>query len=224
VGQVFRTSKCRRHGHPELTLVFRERPPVPGLERTLLSHFEEGVASGKKFLPGHIVQMGWAALRVMKRRDGTLGVEEMDVDSKTGWVESVDRSLMQAWLQKEVVASLGIEVPDFPLQVQTALVCKKLLDGGPEYGLSRSEPDDGEDSGWLIACFDDAHDHGEPANLQTAQLVTVAARLPFVTQFLALPAGMSVHVAGPDRIKASVFYGGEECIPLSGSYLAGLGS
>ena len=131
---TYRTSQCGRYGHPEFTLIFSKQQPVP-VERMLLGYFENGVARGAKFLPGQVVQLGWAALRLMKRQDGTIGVQEIETQNESGWVESVDKSLMQTWFQKEVVASLSIEEPAFPRQVQNAIVCKKLLDGGPEFLL-----------------------------------------------------------------------------------------
>lgn len=128
---AFRTSQCRRHGHPEFTVIFSNQPPVPGLERMLLGYFESGVARGTRFVPGQIVQVGWAALRLIERQDDTIGVEEIDIQSETGWVESVDRSLLQTWLQREVVASLEIGEPAFPRQLQHAIVCSNVLAGGP---------------------------------------------------------------------------------------------
>jgi hypothetical protein len=175
---TFRTSQCARYGHPEFTLSFSQQRPVPGLERLLLGYFENGVARGAKFLPGQVVQLGWAALRLIERQDGTLGVQEIDPRNESGWVESVDRSLMETWFQKEVVASLAIEEPAFPGQLQNAIVCKQLLQGGPEYLLSRSEPRDADDSGWFLGCFEQTHDHNSVDNLAIAQLISVAAHLP----------------------------------------------
>jgi len=219
---VFRTSQCSRHGHQEFTILFSERPPVHGLEKTLLSHFENAVARGATFRPGQFVQLGWASLRLMSRPDGTLGVQEFDSQAEGGWVESVDKALMAAWSQKEVVLSVGLQEPAFPGQMQDAVVCKKLLEGHDEYQLSRSDPDDDDDSGWFLACFGKDHDHDKASELAMTQLVHVTTRLPFITQFLALPAGADVHLTGPGRIRATVFIDGEERVPLPGSYLAGM--
>src|SRR5262245_6612330 len=207
---MFRTSQCSSHGHPEFTILFGDRPPVRGLEKTLLSHFENAVARGATFRPGQFVQLGWASLRLMSRTDGTLGVQEFDSQAESGWVETADKALMAAWQQKEVVLSLGLQEPAFPGQMQDAVVCKKLLDGGSQYQLSRSDPDDEDDSGWFLACFGNDPDHDKPAELSMPQLVHVTVRLPFLTQFLALPPGSDVHITGPGRIRATVFIDGEE--------------
>jgi hypothetical protein len=221
---MFRTSKCALHGHREFTLIFKKRPPVIGLERTLLDYFENGVAKGTSFLPGQVVQLGWALLQLIERDDGTLGVQEIDIENKSGWVESVHMSLTATWFQREVVSSVGIAEPAFPRQGQNATVCDKLRDAGPDYLLGRVEPDDAEDSGWFMGCVDEEHDHRHVDNLSRAHLVGIAVRHPFVTQFLALPVGTKVRVSGPGRVRAAIFLHGEERVPIAGSYLAVLNS
>ena len=221
---VFKTRTCSQRGHREFTLVFREPRPVPQLEEMLLSYFERAVARGTEFKPGQIVQVGWAMLRLKMRDDGTLGVEEPEVGSATPWVESVDRSLMEVWYQKEVVSSLGLTAPAFPQQSQSALVCNRLREGLEAYAMSRSAPARADESGWFIGCAEGDHDHDSPANLRKAQLAGVAAKLPFLTQFLALPTGTNVHLAAGGRVRPTIFIDGNEASPKPGSYLAALAS
>ena len=99
---TFSTTSCSNFGHPEITLTFSQPPPVPGLEAGLLSYFEAEVSRGTRFLPGETVQAGWLLLRMCKRADGTLGVQELDSKAPDGWVEAVDRSLVQSWYQEQV--------------------------------------------------------------------------------------------------------------------------
>jgi hypothetical protein len=220
---LFRTTRCVEHDHPELTIRFASRPPVPNLERMLLGYFEDEVAKGTRFATGQIIQLGWAMLRIVERPDGTLGVEEPSVETESGWVESVEHSLMQAWSQREVAVSLGlVDQLAFPVQVQTAIVCERLLDGDAVL-LARVEPD-GESSGWFFGCTDETHDHNKPDSLSMAQLIGVAHRLPFVTQFLALPPGATVLIRGPGRIRATVWVNEQELTPRPGSYLEALNS
>jgi len=217
-----RTTGCAAHGHPEITLVTTKRMPVPGIERLLLDYFEEGVAHGTKFLPGQSVQLGWATLRLRSREDGTIGVEEADMEASSGWVESVDRALMATWLQQEVARSVALDGKmEFPRHEQAVTVCKNLLEADA-WMLSRSSPTGPGDSGWMFVCAGGDHDHGAVENLTVAQLLPVAWRLPFVTQFLALPESATVLVQGPGRIRATVFLGDDELTPAQGSYLAAL--
>jgi len=191
------------------------------VERMLLSYFERGVGAGTRFMAGQTVQVGWATLRLCARADGTLGVQELDA---SGWVESCDRSLMQVWLQKDVASSVGLTAAiSFPRQDQIAIACDRAL-STTSWLLSRMEPQDRGDSGWFIGCFGEpAHDHEHEDDLHVEQLLQLTHRLPFITQFLALPPGFSVHIDGTtERIRPRLFFRGESRSPSPGSYLASL--
>ena len=78
-------------------------------------------------------------------------------------------------------------------------------------------------SGWHLFCADKQHDHDSDGNVLAAELLHLAARFPFVTQFLALPVETVVGIEGPcSRIRARVMIDGELVTPLEGSYLAAL--
>jgi hypothetical protein len=212
---TFRTEGCTQHGHPEFALQLG-KTVVPGIERMLLSYLEGAVARGTRFEPGQTIQIGWGTLRVIARRDGALGLEER-VDPET-WAETVDRTLHQTWYQKEVASSLGLaERLQFPRQDHAAMVSKCAMEAS-SWLLTRLEADDARFSGWSIACTED-HDHGDRA---FPPLLAVVMRLPFVTQFLALPPGAAVLVMGPGRIRAHAWLDGKELTPVAGSYLAAL--
>jgi hypothetical protein len=212
---IFRTTGCTRHGHPEFSLQLA-RTVVPGVERMLVSYLEGEVARGKRFEPDQTIQLGWSTLRVIDRRDGTLGLEERS-DPET-WVETVDRTLHQTWYQKEVASSLGLsERLAFPRQDQAAMVSECTLRASA-WLLTRLDAGDESFSGWSIACAED-HDHG---NRAFPPLLALATRLPFVTQFLALPTGIAVLVMGRGRIRAHAWLDGKELSPRPGSYLAAL--
>ena len=220
--RTLRTQSCSAHGHREFTLTFGEPLPVPGIERMLLDYLEGGVAQGLRFEPEETVLLGWAMLRVGARADGTLGLWEMDLGAESGWAERVDRSLMQTWQQKELVRSVGLEeLVDFPRQLQLGTVCNKVLER-TSYMLSRSAPADEEDSGWFLGCDDLGHDHDRPENVARVQLLSVVDRLPFLAQFLALPATSQVVVLGPGRIRAELWHGERKLQPSPGSYLESL--
>lgn len=218
--ETYVTSRCSAANHPEITLQFAERRLVP-IERLLLGYFEKSVASGKRFRPGETVQVGWATFRLCMRADGTLGVEEPEEDS---WVERCDRSLMQLWLQKEIVASVGLTSRiGFPRQHDVAVACEQVL-ASSSFVLARSEPRDEMDSGWFIGCQSEPpHDHQDPHALFAGPLVQIVHHLPFLAQFLALPPGTTVVVLGSTTgIRATIFVDGVELSPREGSYLAAL--
>jgi hypothetical protein len=212
---TLRTTGCASSGHPEFTLQLA-RELVPGLAQTLASYLEGQVARGTRFAPGETIQFGWSTLRVLERTDGTLGLEER-TDPAT-WAESVDQALHQTWSQKEVAASLGLaDRLAFPRQDQISMVARCALETS-RWVLVRLPVDDAKLSGWSLACAED-HDHG---NRACPPLLDLSVRFPFVTQFLALPAGVAVLVLGPGRIKAHAWLDGQELTPVPGSYLAAL--
>lgn len=221
-GLEFKTTRCAAHGHPEFTLRLARALPIPDIERVLLGYFEGAVARGTKFLPGQTVQFGWATLRLKQRDDGTLGVLEPDVGEAMAWAEHVDQALMDTWRQQEVARSLGLEhALDFPRQAQHAVVCTRALETAA-FVLARTAPEGPTDSGWFIGCVDETHSHDVAEHLTVVPLIEVAANVPPLTQFFALPVGCDVTVLGPGRVRARVFQDGDELKPKPGSYLDAL--
>lgn len=217
--KTFVTTGCTALNHPEFTLVFRNDPPVPGLEKMLLGYFQASVAAGKIFKAGETVQIGWATLRLLQREDGTLGVLEPDIAHQLKWVEGVDQSLCETWRQKEVLSSLGLEDrAEFPRQALHAVVCTQAFDTSSRM-LGRTEAHGQTDSGWFVGCFDDEHDHQLEEALTVMPLVEIATRAPVLTQFFALPAGTDLVVSDEG---IQVFIDGEAREPQPGSYLDAL--
>jgi len=218
----FRTSRCAEHQHPEFTIRFLREVPVPGLEKMLLGYFENAVASGTRFKPGQTVQLGWATLRLTQRDDGTLGVLEPDLKTELKWIESVDQSLLETWRQKEVLDSVGLlERANYPRQALQAIVCSQVWDA-PAFMMGRTAPSTPTDSGWFVGCMDEAHDHQHAEALSVVPLIEIAVKVPPLTQFFALPEGSDVVVTGPGRVRARVFFEGEELQPRESSYLSAL--
>jgi len=227
--QAHRTTKCSAAGHREFTVQFANKPPIPDLERMLISYFEAAVGRGTKFLPGQTIQMGWSILRICERTDGTLGVEERVLAPEVEWTEQVDRALKDMWLQREVNDSVGLlDALTFPRQDETALIseCAMEADQIVMTRLNKGDTPDGF-SGWMLACTED-HDHGERTQIP---LLAIAAIKPGLVQLLALPPDTSVLVLyrkkgdappGTLRIGPHVFRNGVEIKPSEGSYLAAL--
>jgi len=183
---------------------------------------EESVARGTRFAAGETLRYGWATLRLKERGDGTLGIEEQS--SKAGedsWDEFVDTTLMQVWYQREVGRSLAVEDRlAFPAQGQAAVFCTRVEQVQRWFLARHPMPD--PFSGWHLFCADKQHDHDSDGSVLAAELFHLAARFPFVTQFLALPVETVVGIEGPGRIRARVMIDGELVTPLAGSYLAAL--
>ncbi len=223
---AFRTTTCSEHGHREFTLTLRE-PPLANGQQMLLSYLEGAVARGSKFEPGHVLQLGWSMLRVCERDDGTLGLEERELTPQIAWTEAVDRALQDAWVQKEIVGSVGLE-PSFPRQDEAALIaeCVGEAETVVMTRLANEELPEGF-SGWMLACTEE-HDHGERTPVP---LLAIAATSPGLVQLLALPhdtIALVMYRAKPDappghkRIEPHIYRDGAELEPREGSYLAAL--
>jgi hypothetical protein len=217
---TYRTDGCHRHGHRELTIHLADAPPIPRLERVLLDFVEERVARGATFAPGQTVQLGWSTLRVCERADGTLGLEERELSPRPAWVEQVDRALLDVWRQKEVAASVGLELA-FPRQDESFLLAGCAADAA-SVAMTRLPDEDLPDgfSGWSVVCTA-RHEHTDSDALP---LLALAAMRPALVQLLALPHGtVALAVAGDDaRVRPYVFRDGAELAPAAGSYLAAL--
>jgi hypothetical protein len=231
--ETYRTTRCQAHRHPEFTLTFRAPRPAP-IERILLEYFERSVAAGVRFAAGQTVRVGSVLFRLVGRADGTFGVEEREGDQ---WVEHCDRGLFDVWLQKEIVASVGLEL-SFPSEDQTAMCARCAFEApgasserwpdpkaAPARALvmTRLPPEEGF-SGWSFACERD-HDHGER---RFGTLREIGDVLPHAKQFFALPPGAVVLLVRPaqpsgGRIRAHVFFDDRELEPAPGSYLDALG-
>lgn len=197
--------------------------PVPGLREALvawlLDYLHDAVADGRRFTVGEIVQVGWRQLRVIERRDGLGLLERIDADE---WAEHVHLTLRDLWFQREVVSSILLtEQLSFPAEQQSALVTECVDEDTQRLLVERTTPHDAHSSGWRVCCGI-AHDHGDWIPLPLTDLV---ASMPFVAQFLALPAPASVELDAPDTtptglLGARISIRGRRVRPLPGSYLA----
>src|SRR5688500_14345057 len=148
--QTHRTTRCAAAGHREFTIQLVADSPLPDLQRVLIEYFEGAVARGSKFTPGQTVQLGWAILKLVDRSDGTIGVQERELTPEVTWTESVDRALRDMWLQREIVASVGLlDQLSFPRQDDAALVAE-CMHGSTELVMTRVSAEDAPEgfSGW----------------------------------------------------------------------------
>ena len=227
--QAHRTTKCSAAGHREFTLQLEQPPGIPDVHQMLVNYFEAAVARGTNFLPGQTVQIGWSTLKLCDRSDGTIGVQERELAPEVAWTESVDRALKDVWLQREVVASVGLlDDLTFPRQDEIALVTRCSMEA-EQIVMTRLADDDLPEgfSGWMFSCTED-HEHGDH---EQVPLLAIAAIKSGLVQLLALPHDTSVLVVyrekadappGMKRIEPHIFRDGKEIIPQRGSYLAAL--
>lgn len=215
---IARTSNCHRHGHPEFRLTFDTNAvPADADVAWLIEWLESAVASGTRFVPGEMCQIGWGTTLVRAHESGDLSLWEPDMRSVPfEWVEFVSTTLAHLRLQKDVVESvLSANDLAFPSMRASAIVCTRL---GPNQDivLERVEPS-GADSGWFCGCREGDHDHNNPNELKCVSLYEAAVRAPQVVPYLALPAGVLVGTS--NRVPA-IFHGSAPLAFARGSYLA----
>jgi hypothetical protein len=212
----FRTDTCVESGHREFTVLLDEAA-APAVDM-LLDHLQNAVAARQSLTPGQSLQIGSAVLRVIERDDGTFGLEE-----RTGpdsWAEHVHRCLEQTRYQVLAAEQLGVpERLDFP--VDTAVVQFQPCGlAGAVVHLFRKTLDDPRHSGWYVLCIDE-HDHDEWTQ---SDILELTQSRPFVTPFLALPAGLTLQVARPGlgsagKVRAHVWRDDEELLTPDGGGL-----
>lgn len=212
----FRTETCVEYGHPEFTVVMDES--AASAAGMLLDHLQNSVAAGEPFTPGQTIQIGSAVLRVIERDDATFGLEE-----RTGpdsWAEHVHRCLEHTRYQIFAADQLGVyDQVDFAPDL-AAVQFQRCGLAGPEVHLFRKQVDDPQHSGWCVLCIEE-HEHDD---WTYSDLLELTQSTPFVTPFLALPAGTTVQVARPGpgsagAVRANVWQGNDEFLTPDGGGL-----
>ncbi|WP_024802128.1 hypothetical protein [Nocardia sp. BMG51109] len=224
---LYRTTIGRRQGHPDVVARIAD-PPVPGLDESLvewvLDDVQDAMAVGTRFASGRTIRIGWRTLRLTERDDGMLGLLERT--GEDAWAEHVEQTLGETWYQKEVAASLGlVEELAFPRDDQYVTIAECVQPDLSALLLCRTEAGDPDDSGWMVCCLN-SHDHGPWRRRTTWE---VSRSMPFATQFLALPPGISVAIDAPGstatgRIGVRVLFGDRRMLAHPDSYLARLGA
>ncbi|WP_196799284.1 hypothetical protein [Burkholderia pseudomultivorans] len=152
---------------------------------SLFSHFEDEIRLGKRFNADQTIQFGWMILMLKSDSHGDLELWEPDFGAMPiNWEFSLDRSLRDLYLQRELCLQVGVE-PNFPSLLERGIVSPAFL-LAKEFTMNREVQQDG-DSGWLFL------EHGGQGNEgRFCSLFEVAMNVPWVTPFLALPPGSGV--------------------------------
>ncbi|WP_141684958.1 hypothetical protein [Burkholderia stabilis] len=152
---------------------------------SLFSYFENEIRLGKRFDAGQTIQFGWMILMLKNDGHGDLELWEPDFGAMPiNWEFSLNRTLRDLYLQRELCAQVGAE-PDFPSLLERGIVSPAFL-LAKEFVMNREVQQDG-DSGWFFL------EHGGQGNEgRFCSLFEVSMSVPWVTPFLALPPGAIV--------------------------------
>lgn len=182
------TSRCRVFGHREFALTYEADVVVQPDVSWLLNHLETEVATGKEFIPGQTLRIGWMITQIAEvgHDSKLLTINEPDFRGlPLVWVEGVTSTLAQLRAQKSAIESCesGLEA-SFADVRQSALCCARA--GAVGYHMERFEVE-GRDSGWFIGCSEcQRHD------LKRLSLYELACRHPVLVDFMAFPNGSEI--------------------------------
>jgi len=212
------TTNCGKYGQQEISIAYEQEKVLESDVKWLLEWLECQVANGRRFLPSETIQIGWMLTKLEPFEDGILKICEPDMEAfPVNFVDSVTNTLTHLRLQKMVAESVGVvDELSCPPLIHSAITCNWF---GEHIGIfmDRFSSKD-SDSGWFIGCDDPNHDHQNQNNLQRKSLYELVVRNERnILPYLALPAGISVHV----RDGVPSFHRGEKQLAiLPNSYLA----
>ncbi|CAM3441225.1 hypothetical protein BUUB107078_32005 [Burkholderia ubonensis] len=216
---VHRTVNCKRFDHPEFQIQVSDRT-IPAVDiGWLLRFLEQSVAGGERFRAGETLQIGWMLTMLEVGKDDILRIMEPDMKAiPIEFIDSVDSTLKHLRNQKDIVASVALtQEPDFPSLRQSAVVHVDYKSASSV--LLTRYPARETDSGWTLTDLNDEAGSQDPSRYVKISLYQLGVNRPDLVQFLALPSGMQVVVAGSTiRVKDS----DGEIQPVPGSYLEAL--
>jgi hypothetical protein len=218
--KTIQTKTCHALGHPEFRVAVEESLIIEEDIVFALQTLEGMVQEGQRFRDGETVQMGWCILKVRRNEDGTLTLLEPDfVHMPIVWVDSVTSALSHLRCQKDVVESFFDSTElSFP-SLRHSCICCTRLSRVRQLLLDRHDPKD-SDSGWVLCCSDDDHDHEDPQNLEKLSLYEAALHNRSIIEYLALPPGVLLQETFEGL--EVLFHGGRQIEPRKGSYIDAL--
>ena len=153
------------------------------------------VHGGSVFRAGETFQYGWMLTLVQQRDDGTLTLHEPDMKSMPiEFVPGVTETVRHMMLQLFTLDSFSVDRADMsiPTVRQSAIACQRYRDGNG-FMMDRAEPSDDLDSGWCIACADEACDHSDPNNLRRISLYEIFLGRPEIRDWITFPIGSMIQ-------------------------------
>jgi hypothetical protein len=190
------TSTCTAYGHPEFSLhVPANRVPAEDIE-WFLDYLATRVAQGERFQAGESLQVGWMYTVLQNGPAGTLCVTEPDmVAIPINFIDSVDRTLLDLRIQRDLVASFDPPIePVFP-SLREAVVVHLNYRSSQKLLLSRFDPVDAN-SGWWVTDCEGNDDSQDATRFTKISLYQLAVDRPDLIKFFALPPDLQVAIDG----------------------------
>jgi hypothetical protein len=193
----YRTTKCGRYGHAEIS--FRCDRAIPKIEAEhLIAFLEESVAEGATYDFGANVVFGFSILYVGGSDERRL--REPDFQSiPIAFVDALTRTFQIQIEQRRVAEVCSPELkPDPPKLINGAFVCSDFWDA--KGAVIFRQPPTGNFSGWCCGCTNKNHDHVNRDNIKEATIYEIAVRKPELIKFLGLPTGVRVSIGSDEAV------------------------
>jgi hypothetical protein len=164
----------------------------------------------RRILAGEVLTYGWTTLQF--RHEGEIPdsaenerliVHELH-DSlgsdDSGYVAGVDEAIALVEAQERALRRNRITgVAEHPHRMHSAIVCSEVTRRSGELVeplmLERTERVGPRDSGWVLRCVSQTHNHDDPAELHSVHLLHVVNLWPVTFAYLAMPMGTAVMLS-----------------------------
>ena len=203
-------------GQPEVAVEFVDTPPARDEALGVIDTLTETAITGPKGLrAGETVTFGWSslvlgtapqdhkrfetpkyirhALQRFYKPDPMLVVHERVDDIEHEYAPGASRAIDIRLRQRAALREHEMD-PDSPSPAfdATAVVCRKVKLPMRPVLLGRFSPLGGRDSGWVIRCMDDRHDHSNKGDFEVRDLAKLAHVDPEILTYIAFPRGATV--------------------------------
>ena len=190
----FRTTQCAKYGQPEIVFEVKSAAIPEADSRLLIETLEQMVAGGSRFKAGETLQLGWMTNRFEQGADGTLRLQEPDLQRfPMRFVDQMDATLQHNRAQKDAVESFTEKVPLMFPSLRESVFVPPLYALKQEFSLERHPPAEG-DSGWIMTPVGRQPTDEEVERYRRVSLYEFAMAKPSMIPVLALPAGTVIDV------------------------------
>jgi hypothetical protein len=203
-------------GQPELAVEFVDTPAsrdeALGLVRTLT---EAALTRPKGLRAGDTVTFGWSslvlgtapadtkrfdtpkyvrlALQRFYKPDPMLVVHERVDDIEREYAPGASRAIDIRLRQRAALREHEMDPDSMPPPFDhTAVVCRKVKLPMRPVLLGRFSTLGGRDSGWVVRCMDDRHDHSNKGDFEVRELAQLAHLDKEILNYLAFPRGATL--------------------------------
>ncbi|MET0535587.1 MAG: hypothetical protein ABW171_15330 [Steroidobacter sp.] len=190
-----RTTQCSKHRHPEISFQVTN-PAIPEEDRRwLVTSLEQMVASGSRFKAGQTLQLGWMLTLFEKGPDGTLRLQEPDMQAiPIKFVDSVDATLQTVRGHRDTVESFEGKLQALIPTLRQSIIVPPDVATVPGFSLVRDPAEEETESGWIMIGGETEPTEAQLSQYQLMSMYEFALRRPELLHLLAMPPGTVIKL------------------------------